>query len=215
MQTTVLILFALITALIIGSATMVVTVRNIIHSALWLITTFFGIGALFLLLEAEFAAVVQVLVYVGAVAVLVLFAIMLTRNVDGQGQALLFRRWWVALPICLLLFGAILVPTFVNQSWNSVLPVATAPGAPSNLAGSLEIGASFMREYLLPFEVVSILLLVALIGAIVIALEERERSRRVLTLAEEFALKSASAQAAPPEAIEASSAESTSEGKSE
>lgn len=213
MQTTVLIVFALITALIIGSATMVVTVRNIIHSALWLITTFFGIGALFLLLEAEFMAVVQVLVYVGAVAVLILFAIMLTRNVDGQGEAMLFRRWWVALPICLLLFGAILVPTFLNQSWNSVLPVATAPGAPSNMAGALEIGAAFMREYLLPFEIVSILLLVALIGAIVIAMEERERSRRVLTLAEEYALQSAPARETDP--IEATSAEATSEGKSE
>jgi len=189
MQTVVLIIFALVAALILFSAAMVVTVRNVIHSALWLISSFFGVGALYLLLEAEFVAVVQVLVYVGAISILVLFAIMLTRQVTGEGVQQLVPRWWAALLTSGLLFGAVIVPTVLEQNWNTVPPTpAAAPGAPSGLAGPVEIGVAFMREYLIPFEVASLLLLIALIGAIVIAYEERVRRRRILTLAEEFAL---------------------------
>ncbi len=73
-----MIIFLLLSALILGSALAVVMVKNLIHSALWLIASFFGVGALYLLMEAEFIAVVQVLVYVGAISILILFAIMLT-----------------------------------------------------------------------------------------------------------------------------------------
>lgn len=189
MQIVVWVIFALVSALILFSASMVVSVRNVVHSALWLISTFFGVGALYLLLESEFVAVIQVLVYVGAISILVLFAIMLTRHVTGEGERQLTSRWGAALLTAGLLFGALIVPTVVRQSWNTVPPMpVAAPGAPSGMAASLEIGIAFMREYLIPFEVASLVLLVALIGAIVIAFEERTRRRRVLTLAEEFAL---------------------------
>ncbi|HEX5689439.1 MAG TPA: NADH-quinone oxidoreductase subunit J, partial [Roseiflexaceae bacterium] len=97
MNILILIIFVLISAFILGAGVAVVTVKNIIHSALWLIATFFGVGALYLLLEAEFVAVVQVLVYVGAISILILFAIMLTRHVTGEGVRQLYKRWWVAL----------------------------------------------------------------------------------------------------------------------
>jgi NADH-quinone oxidoreductase subunit J len=184
METLILIIFGLIAALIVGAATMVVLVRNVIHAALWLIASFFGVGALYLLLEAEFIAVVQVLVYVGAISILILFAIMLTRQVTGEGVRQLTSRWWLALAVAALLFGAVLVPTLARHPWN--VPVPTGPpGTPEPLAGPAELGRGFVIEFLLQFEVAGVLLTVALIGAIVIAFEERARRRRVLTLAEE------------------------------
>ena len=197
METVILVIFMLVSALIIGSAVMVVATRNVIHSALWLIASFFGVGALYLLLEAEFAAAIQVLVYVGAVSILMLFAIMLTRHITGEGERQYYPRWWLSLGVCLLLFGAVLVPTLAGQPWNTITPQpnpVTIPGQPTGIAGALEIGQAFMREYLIPFEVASVLLLVALVGAIVIAYEERSRRRRVLTLAEEHALRKAEAE---------------------
>jgi NADH-quinone oxidoreductase subunit J len=182
---------------------MVVSVRNIIHSALWLITSFFGVGALYLLLEAEFLAIVQVLIYVGAVSVLVLFAIMLTRHITGEGERQLYERWWVGLIIAGVLFAVVLTPTLLNQEW-STIALATQPEGvteenealldtlaeqAADVAGTRELGFAFMQEYLLPFQAAAVLLLVALVGAIVIAYEERTRSSRVLTLAERLALQ--------------------------
>jgi NADH-quinone oxidoreductase subunit J len=180
------IIFGLLSALIIGAAMMVVTVRNVIHAALWLIASFFGVAALYLILEAEFIAVVQVLVYVGAIAILVLFAIMLTRS--SEGERLLTRHWWVAAIISLGLFGAVLLPTLVGHAWNIPLPTGPA-GTPEPLAGVAELGRGFVSEFIIQFEVAGVLLTVALIGAIVIAFEERARRRRVLTLAEEHILR--------------------------
>jgi NADH-quinone oxidoreductase subunit J len=162
----------------------VVTVRNVIHAALWLIASFFGVAALYLTLEAEFIAVVQVLVYVGAVSILILFAIMLTRDVSGEGERLLTRHWWAAALIALGLFGAVLAPTLIGQAWNTQLPA----GTPEALSGVEELGRGFVNEFIIQFEVAGVLLTVALIGAIVIAFEERARRRRVLTLAEEHEL---------------------------
>jgi NADH-quinone oxidoreductase subunit J len=186
------VIFVLLSALILVSALAVVTVKNLIHSALWLIASFFGVGALYLLMEAEFIAVVQVLVYVGAISILILFAIMLTRHVTGEGVRQLYKRWWVAFLVAAALFGLLIVPTIAGYAWER-----EAQGAPpETIASSFEIGKAFMKEYLLPFELASVLLLVALIGAIVVAFEERSRRRKVLTLAEEVALRRQQAQAA-------------------
>ena len=193
MNILIMIIFLILSAFILGSALAVVTVRNIIHSALWLIASFFGVGALYLLMEAEFVAVVQVLVYVGAISILILFAIMLTRHVTGEGVRQLYKRWWVALLVAGGLFGLLIVPTVYNFNWEGTSVQAEQPAA---ISSAVELGTAFMREYLLPFELASVLLLVALIGAIVIAFEERSRRRKVLTLAEEFALRQQQAQAA-------------------
>ncbi len=180
------IIFGLLVALIIGAAMMVVTVRNVIHAALWLIASFFAVAALYLVLEAEFIAIVQVLVYVGAISILILFAIMLTRS--SEGERLLTQHWWAAALISLGLFGAVLLPTLVGHTWNIPLP-SGAPGTPETLSGVEEIGRGFVNEFVIHFEVAGILLTVALIGAIVIAFEERSRRRRVLTLSEEHILR--------------------------
>lgn len=185
MTTLIQLLFVLIAGLILTAAVLVVTVRNIIHAALWLIAAFFGVGALYLLMEAEFVAAVQVLIYVGAVSVLILFAVMLTRY-SGEGVRLLYRRWWAALLVAVLLFGALIVPTVISHPWRTT-PVETPGLVP--IASAQQIGVAFMQRYLLPFEVASVVLLTALVGAIVIAFEERAARRRVLTLAEEVALR--------------------------
>lgn len=210
-------IFWLLAGLILFAGVMVVFVKNIIHSALWLIASFAAVAALYFLLEAPFIGVVQVLVYTGAISILVLFAIMLTRQVTGEGTRQLFERWWVAAFVAVALFGGVIMPAV----WTPQLPrtdagssaywpqndlaqpsaaasplaeaqpaEAPAPAA-APLAGAYEIGRSFMGEYLLPFEVSSLLLLVALIGAIVIAYEERTRRRRILTLSEEAELRRA------------------------
>ncbi|MBA3468987.1 MAG: NADH-quinone oxidoreductase subunit J [Herpetosiphonaceae bacterium] len=195
----VVVIFLILSAITLVSGVMVVTVKNIIHSALWLIASFIGVAALYLLMEAEFLAVVQILVYAGAVSILVLFAIMLTRHVTGEGTRMLYERWWVALVVALVLFGAVITPTIWQQgaNWDAAATAAqasitaTGEGSPAGtaVASTINIGESFMREYLLPFEIASVLLLMALIGAIAIAFEERTGRRRVLTLAEEYALK--------------------------
>jgi NADH-quinone oxidoreductase subunit J len=162
------VIFFINAALIVGAAVMVVTVRNVIHSALWLITSFFGVG---------------MLIYVGAVSILILFAIMLTRQVTGEGSPPMYERWWIALLVSGLLFAAILFPTIANEQWTTREEV---PNQPVLIAGPVEIGTAFMQEYMLPFQLAAVLLLVALVGAIVIALEERTRRRPVPTLAERW-----------------------------
>jgi NADH-quinone oxidoreductase subunit J len=189
MELVIQLIFALITALIIGSAMMTVLVRNIIHAALWLIAAFFGVATLYLLLEAEFIAVVQVLIYVGAISILILFAIMLTRQITNQGTQQLVARWWIGAIVSVALFALVMAPTLITATW-AITPPQGPAGAPTVLAGPAELGRGFVNEFLLQFEIAGLLLLVALIGAIVIAFEERERRRRVLTLAEEHALRS-------------------------
>jgi NADH-quinone oxidoreductase subunit J len=187
MNILIMVIFFVLSAFTLAAGVMVVTVKNIIHAALWLIASFFSVAALYLLMEAEFLAIVQVLVYVGAISILVLFAIMLTRHVTGEGVRQLYQRWWIALIVAAALFGVLIVPTVLNYEWSTVPPAAAGQATP--ISSSVEIGTAFMREYLLPFEIASILLLVALVGAIVIAFEERTSRRRVLTLAEEVELR--------------------------
>src|SRR5215210_817349 len=153
----IMVIFLVLSAFTLAAGVMVVTVKNIIHAALWLIASFFTVAALYLLMEAEFIAIVQVLIYVGAISILVLFAIMLTRHVTGEGVRQLYQRWWIALIVAAALFGTLIVPTVLDYSWN----ISTQQGTPSS---SVQIGTAFMGVYLLPFEVVSVLLLVALMG---------------------------------------------------
>ena len=187
MNILIMVIFLVLSAFTLAAGVMVVTVKNIIHAALWLIASFFSVASLYLLMEAEFLAIVQVLVYVGAISILILFAIMLTRHVTGEGVRQLYRRWWIALIVAAALFGVLIVPTVLNYQWSTVAPAAN--GQPTPISSSVEIGTAFMREYLLPFEVASVLLLVALVGAIVIAFEERIGRRKVLTLAEEVEMR--------------------------
>ncbi|MGQ9584194.1 MAG: NADH-quinone oxidoreductase subunit J family protein [Anaerolineae bacterium] len=157
------ILFVVLSLIVLGAALMVVTNRNIFHSALYLILAFVGVAGLYILLEAEFLAGVQVLVYVGAVAVLILFAIMLSGRYLARPGRQLNEQWPLAAIFAALFFG-VLVFVLLQVPWATV--EASVPA--DYLA---QLGQDLMGPYLLPFEVASVLLLVAMIGAILIARE--------------------------------------------
>ncbi|MEW6233095.1 MAG: NADH-quinone oxidoreductase subunit J [Chloroflexota bacterium] len=156
--------FFLLSAVILASALAVVLLRNVLHSALALIATFFAVAGIYVLLEAEFLAAVQVLIYVGAVAVLMLFAIMLTQRVTGTGTKVTNEQVLLAAVVALALFAAVLAPVAWNAAWN----VSQGPVIPEAIR---ELGLQLVTTYALPFEVAAVLLLVALVGAIIIARE--------------------------------------------
>ena len=145
--------------LIAGLAT--VTLRNVFHSALALVGTFFGVAGIYLLLEAEFLAVVQVLIYVGAISVLILFAIMLTRGLMKPGESATNGQWATAAVMALFLFFGMLLIS-LQGPW---------PGTPVSITTDLipALGTALLTTYVLPFEIASILLLAALVGALIIA----------------------------------------------
>src|SRR5258708_6497209 len=101
-------IFLVTGAAILIAAFMVVVARNLVHAALWLIVSLFGVAVLFVLLEAEFLAAVQVVLYIGAIAILIIFAIMLTRRVMQDTGPQTNRQWWLGALIALALFGALL-----------------------------------------------------------------------------------------------------------
>src|SRR5215510_14346604 len=105
------------------SGFMVVTTRNLIHAALWLIATLFGVAIIFALLNAGFIAVVQVVVYIGAIAILFIFAVMLTRKDLRDNVPQLNKNWWAGALIAVATFGGLV---FLLQSWNAVSRTATA-----------------------------------------------------------------------------------------
>jgi NADH-quinone oxidoreductase subunit J len=155
--------FFAMAAITLGGALMAIAARNLIRAALGLIIALIGIAGIYFVLEAEFVAVVQILIYVGAISILILFAVMLTRGLMKRDLPAQNSQWIAAALIALVLFAALLY-VVLNTNWRAV---------ETSLAGDLTIklGTELMTTYLLPFEAVSLLLLAALIGAIVIARE--------------------------------------------
>lgn len=153
--------FGLIAAVMIVAAWRVVTTRNVVHAALWLVLVLAGVAAQFILLGSEFVAVTQVLVYIGAVVVLFLFGIMLTRASMGEDPSVARERRGMATLVAVLLLvvtGGALLDTFTDTR-----VVVTEPQR------AAEVSDSIFSAYIIPFEAVSVLLLAALIGAIVVA----------------------------------------------
>ncbi|HEU5155388.1 MAG TPA: NADH-quinone oxidoreductase subunit J [Streptosporangiaceae bacterium] len=154
--------FVLLGVVTVGAGVLVVTTRQLVHAALWLVVSFGGLAGSFLLLTAEFVAWVQVLIYIGAVIVLLLFGIMLTRAPIGRSAALDSGNRWAALAVAAATAG-VLVTVVVRGFKDAYLPLRVGGGA----AGA--IGSSVFRGWVLPFEIISVLLLAALIGAIVLS----------------------------------------------
>ncbi len=155
--------FFIVAALTLFAGLLVVTVRNVVHAALALVGAFFGVAAIYLLLEAEFLAVVQVLIYIGAIAVLILFAIMLTRGLMQSQETGVNKQWAAAAIIAGLLFlGMSLIA--IRGPWMVGTQPITTDLVP-------QLGTLLVTSYVLPFEVISLLLLGALVGALVIARE--------------------------------------------
>jgi len=162
------IFFYIFAVMVLGGALLTITRRNAVHSALFLIVSLMGVAGLYLLQQAEFLFAVQIVLYIGGIMVLFLFVIMLV-NVDEAAKQKQFNgQWWIALA-CVALVG---VQVFWFVSKGSGAFKIAQPGAlppPSALGNTEQLADVLFSEYLLPFEVASILLLVAVVGSVVMA----------------------------------------------
>jgi NADH-quinone oxidoreductase subunit J len=170
------IFFLVTAAFTLFAAGMVVTANKLMHSALWLVVALFGVAVTFALLDASFFAVVQVLVYIGAIAILVIFAVMLTHRMMNDTISQMNKGWWLPLVGALLLFVGLSAAAVSFQGAQTLLPVLPAGG--ENLP-SLGQGLVASNGYVIPFEVASVLLLAALVGAIYLGMEE-DGGRKIL-----------------------------------
>jgi len=160
------IIFFLCAVFVLTSALMVVTTRKLIHAALWLVSALFGVAVLYATLDAGFMAVVQVVIYIGAIAVLFIFAVMLTRKEMRDRGPQLRSGWWLAALLGLLVFSGLTFLMVTQPRINR-----TAPAIPAGVDTLANLGNALVspNAYVLPFEVASILLLAALIGAVYVA----------------------------------------------
>ncbi len=153
--------FGIIAAAMVFAAVCVVTTKNVVHAALWLVIVLAGVAAQYILAAAEFVAVSQVLVYVGAVMVLFLFGIMLTRAQIGQERGLNNRGWVWGIPVAVVLLGLlsyVIIDAYDDQQLPERGPTPTEA-----------IADNVLSPYLVPFLAISFILLAAAIGAIVLA----------------------------------------------
>ena len=176
--------FALLAGLTAGSAIAAMSLRNLVHCALSLVVTFAGLAGLFLQLNAEFVGFAQILVYVGAVAILIVFAILLTRGGESAPAPIATATPWavsIAVALFVTMAGAVMMsPGMARRFLLSAAPPGApaafappSPGVPSVPVNSL--GERLMGEYILPLEVLGLLLTAALIGAVIIAMQEKRK----------------------------------------
>lgn len=150
------------------SAILCISRRSPVASALWLVSVMFQLAVLYVLLDAQFLAAVQVLVYIGAIAILIIFAVMLTRSMTRLTE--IYNRQWVIGAVVSALFFILLLVGVILPIWGPGGPQAAT--APSDIvATTTDLGVALVdgNQYVLPFEVASLLLTAAMIGAIVIA----------------------------------------------
>lgn len=181
--------FGIIAALMVFGALRVVTTKNVVHAAMWLVLVLAGAAAQYILLAAEFVAATQVMVYIGAVVVLFLFGVMLTRAKLGQETDLTRRSWFGGAFVAVLLFGLLsfsLIDTFEDAkvpedrrighptaaAWvvdEDAPNEATLATGDARLSNTQAVSDTIFSRYLVQFEIISVLLTAALVGAIVIA----------------------------------------------
>lgn len=157
-------LLVLLTTMTVVSALMVVSVRNLIHAGFWLLPFFLGIGGFYLILALEFLFALQLLLYAGAVMVVVLFALMLTRDVMNPRVRQTNRLAFAAGAVSASMMGFLTIVIYRNIGALSTLPNAVNPEAITR-----QLGVMLLTEYVLPFELTSALLLSAMLGAIFLA----------------------------------------------
>lgn len=167
--------FAFATVLVVA-ALAVISVKNSVHAALFLVLTFFTSAALWLLMQAEFLAIALVLVYVGAVMVLFLFVVMML-DINTESTREGFIRY---LPIGLAVAVVMLVEMLALMGFNAMRnqPAAPEPAAAANLSNTAWLGNALFSNYLLPFEIAAVILTVAIIAAIMLTLRQRTGTRK-------------------------------------
>jgi NADH-quinone oxidoreductase subunit J len=164
------IIFLITAGFTLGSGLMVVTARNLVHAALWLVSALFGVAVTYALLNANFIAVVQVVVYIGAIAILFIFAVMLTRKDLRESGPQMNKNWWAGALLAALVFAGL---AFLLQGWGGFSKTASA--FPSGFDAVGELGEALVSPdaFVLPFEVASVLLLAALVGAVYLAFNKK------------------------------------------
>jgi NADH-quinone oxidoreductase subunit J len=153
--------FLAMAGVMLGAALLTVLGRDIIRSGLWLVLSFAGLAGIYALLGSTLMAVAQVLVYIGAISVLILFAIMITQSKSGPGRLIFQRQWWIgllaALALVSLLLGSILLTSWPLEG-DAIMP-----------QDARDVARSLFDQYLFAFEVVGVLLLAAVIGGLYLA----------------------------------------------
>ncbi|MCW5981255.1 MAG: NADH-quinone oxidoreductase subunit J [Bryobacteraceae bacterium] len=159
--------FYIFALMALGGGVMTITRRNAVHSALWLIVSLLGAAGLFLLRGAEFLFAAQIVLYIGGVVLLILYVVMLV-NLDETARARQFnKQWWIALA-CVAVVGAEIAFVMKRGLGALALP-GVAAVAPTGEGNTERVADVLFSEYMLPFEIASLLLLVAVVGAVVMA----------------------------------------------
>jgi NADH-quinone oxidoreductase subunit J len=159
--------FTILALITVVSAIAAMTLRNLVHCALALAVAFAGLAGLYLRLDAQFVGFAQILVYVGAVAILIVFAILLTRGSGPTEPSVFSSSWSLGLGIAVAVF--VLLSGIILSSKGITREVPPAPAATVR-----QIGDQLMTRYILPLEIIGLLLTAALIGAVIIAMKEKE-----------------------------------------
>lgn len=167
METNLTFSFVVMAVITVAGAIASITLRNLVHCALALAITLSGLGALYLQLEAQFVGFAQILVYVGAVAILIVFAILLTRSPNDEQGRLFSRNWRSGLIVAAVLFGVLGGILLQSKLLDRPLPERTSTPV-------RDIGVQLMTQYILPLEVLGVLLTAAVIGAVILARPERK-----------------------------------------
>ncbi len=162
-------IFILLALVTLAGAIAAMSLRNLVHCALCLVLAFGGLAALFLQLDAQFVGLAQILVYIGAVAILIVFAVLLTRSSETPQQPAVTSSWVMGTGVAVLTFGSLAMAVLASL----VVPAAANPKTDVTADVAVKrIGEKLMTDYVLPLEVVALLLTAALIGAVIIAMRE-------------------------------------------
>jgi NADH-quinone oxidoreductase subunit J len=162
--------FYILAVLTLAGGLAAVTLKNTVHCALALTVAFAGLALFFLQLDAQFAGFAQILIYIGAVAILVVFAILLTRSHEDDAAGIFSRHWLAGLTIAAAVFAVL--------GWAILHSAAALPHESSAPAVTVhQIGTALMGRYVLPLEIVALLLTSALIGAVIVAMHEKESAK--------------------------------------
>ena len=153
--------------LTIVSAIMVVTTPSMVHAALWLILSLAGVAVLFILLNAGFLAVVQIAVYIDAIAIMIIIVVMLTQGATRQHNTQVSKTWWAAAFAALLLFVGLIA--IFTQTPSLIVDAPALALSQEAILQDLGTALVDVNRYIIPFEVASVLLLAALIGSIMVA----------------------------------------------
>jgi len=165
-------IFTIIALVTLAGAVLAMSLRNLVHCALCLMLAFGGLAAMFLELDAQFVGLAQILVYIGAVAILIVFAILLTRGSEPPQQPAVTPSWVMGAGVAVLTFGSLAAAVLAS------LVTLAAANPKTEVAADVavkRVGEKLMTDYVLPLEGVGLLLTAALIGAVIIAMREEPK----------------------------------------